>query len=691
MTSDSKVQRPHLQRTAMIYVRQSTLAQVRQHTESTSRQYGLSSEAVRLGWTAAQVEVIDTDLGLSGRSAGNRAGFKDMLGRVCAGEVGAIFGLEVSRLARSSADLQRLLEVCGVTDTLIVDSDGIYDLSDFNDRLLLGLKGTMSEAELHLLAGRLQGAKRAAAARGELRFPLPVGYVYDDEDKVVFDVDEEVRAAVADVFAAFEAHGSAYGAVGAFVGRRFPLRAYVGVWAGHLRWGRLTHSRVVGILSNPSYTGAYVFGRYRSRRVVEPDGTIRTVSGEVPREQWEVVIHDHHPAYLSWQRFLENQQRLRANCTHSGARPPREGWALCQGILLCGGCGRPLSVDYRDGGARYECNHSRHDHTATPGCRSVNAVTVDEVVVARLLAVVEPEQLALALAAADEVTERRTRSTRAAELAVERARYEAARAERTFSACEPENRLVARTLEQRWEEKLTALQEAEAALVAVQAAVAPLPARAELEALVSDLPRLWASSTTSNKDRKRLLRTLIADITLTSVLGSRQLRIGIRWRSGASETIEVDRPVPVPTWPAGPPIRRTAQGAVDLVAQFGAGCTDDEVATALNSAGFQTVNGRPFQAGNVRWIRQSYGLPRPRLLEPGELTVSEVAARLGVRIDVVYYSIERGHLAARRGRGDRWRIPFTKNVEQSFRERLRRTEQRQGRSHVSQRDGSTDD
>jgi len=200
MTSDSKVQRPHLQRTAMIYVRQSTLAQVRQHTESTSRQYGLSSEAVRLGWTAAQVEVIDTDLGLSGRSAGNRAGFKDMLGRVCAGEVGAIFGLEVSRLARSSADLQRLLEVCGVTDTLIVDSDGIYDLSDFNDRLLLGLKGTMSEAELHLLAGRLQGAKRAAAARGELRFPLPVGYVYDDEGRCVMDPDAEVQAAIADVF-----------------------------------------------------------------------------------------------------------------------------------------------------------------------------------------------------------------------------------------------------------------------------------------------------------------------------------------------------------------------------------------------------------------------------------------------------------------------------------------------------------
>jgi len=231
----------------------------------------LVEEAARLGWAAARIEVIDCDLGLSGRSAEKRSGFRDAVSRVCLGEVGAIFGLEVSRLARSSTDLARLLELARLTDTLIIDADGVYDLRDFNDRLLLGLKGTMSEAELHILAGRMQGAKRAAAARGELRFPLPVGYVRDADGGTVVDPDQEVAAAVADVFAAFQATGSAFAVVATFKQRRFPRRAYGGVWAGELRWGRLTHSRVLGVLSNPTYAGVYVFGRYRTRRLVAAD------------------------------------------------------------------------------------------------------------------------------------------------------------------------------------------------------------------------------------------------------------------------------------------------------------------------------------------------------------------------------------------------------------------------------------
>src|SRR3954468_13953532 len=236
---ERKVTSAHLRRLAVIYVRQSSLAQVRFNRESTERQYALVDEAAGLGWERERIVVIDCDLGLSGRDTHARAGFKELVGRVCCGEVGAIFGLEVSRLARSSADLQRLLELSALTDTLIVDADGIYDLHDFNDRLLLGLKGTMSEAELHILAGRLQGAKQAAAARGELRFPLPVGYVHDDDGRIVVDPDEEVRAAVADVFACFQQTGSAYAVVGAFAERRFPARAYGGAWAGQLRYGRL--------------------------------------------------------------------------------------------------------------------------------------------------------------------------------------------------------------------------------------------------------------------------------------------------------------------------------------------------------------------------------------------------------------------------------------------------------------------
>jgi DNA invertase Pin-like site-specific DNA recombinase len=278
MTGHAKIGRSHLERAAVVYVRQSSVAQVRDHTESTARQYGLTGQAVALGWDHTRVEVIDTDLGVSGRSTEGRDGFRGLVSRVCLGEVGAIFGLEISRLARSSADLSRLLELARLTDTLLIDSDGIYDLAEFNDRLLLGLKGTMSEAELHLLAGRLQGAKRAAAARGELRTPLPVGYLHDEDGGTVIDPDEQVATAVADVFAAFTAAGSAYGVVAAFAGRRFPLRAYGGAWAGQLRWSQLTHARVIGILNNPCYAGAYVFGRYASRRTVDPDGGIH--SGE---------------------------------------------------------------------------------------------------------------------------------------------------------------------------------------------------------------------------------------------------------------------------------------------------------------------------------------------------------------------------------------------------------------------------
>jgi DNA invertase Pin-like site-specific DNA recombinase len=359
MGAAAKITREHLERLAVVYVRQSTLAQVRDHGESTQRQYALTHDAERLGWPAERVLVIDADLGVSGRGGAARGGFKELVGRVCCGEVGAVFGLEVSRLARSSADLQRLLELCSLTDALIVDGDGVYDLGLFNDRLLLGLKGTMSEAELHVLAGRLQGARRAAAARRELRFPLPVGYVYDDDGAIVLDPDEEVRAAVADVFACFEQTGSAYAVVGAFADRRFPARAYGGAWAGQLRYGRLTHSRTLTVLCNPAYAGAYVFGRRRSRRQVDPDGSVRATTRMLPREQWGTVIYDHHPGYISWEQFLRNEQRLQANRTHDGARPAREGSALLQGIVRCGGCGRSMSTFYRDGKPGYDCGYSR--------------------------------------------------------------------------------------------------------------------------------------------------------------------------------------------------------------------------------------------------------------------------------------------------------------------------------------------
>src|SRR2546429_411417 len=414
--------------------------QVREHTESTLRQYALADTAIALGWAARDVEVIDRDLGLSGTSAAHRAGFRELMSRVCLGEIGAVFGLEISRLGRSNADLARLAEMARLTGTLLIDGDGVYDLTDFNDWLVLGLKSTMSQAELHILAGRLQAAKRAAGERGELRAPLPGGLVYDDDGMVVTGPDAEVQAAVADIFACFAAAGSAYGVVAAFAGRKFPQRAYGGVWAGQLRWAPLTHHRVLQVLKNPAYAGAYVYGRCVTRKKIDADGNVRTVTADLPRAQWPVRIKDHHPGYITWEEYLAIEARLAANHTGGGGRPVREGTALCQGIIICGGCGGPMAANYHgDDRASYEC-HSHRDGKKTPGCRSITAHAVDDAVAGALLDALTPEQVTLALAAAGEVAGQCQRTSRAAELAVERARYEAGRAERAFSQVDPGNR-----------------------------------------------------------------------------------------------------------------------------------------------------------------------------------------------------------------------------------------------------------
>jgi len=661
ISAAEKIQGSHLERLAIVYLRQSSPRQVRENFRSTERQYALAEEAARLGWESERIVVVDGDLGISGRFSDTQArkGYAQLVARVCLGEVGAIFGLEIARLARSNAELQRLLEFCALTDTLVVDTDGIYDLQNFNDRLLLGLKSQMSEAELHIITSRLQGAKRAAAERGELRFPLPVGLICDEEGQTIIDPDQEVQAALFDLFRAFERTGSAFGVVGVFKGRRFPKRAYGGAWAGELRWGELTHPRVLGVLSNPAYAGAYAFGRYRSRRTVRPDGTITTTITELPRSEWPVLIRDHHQGYISWEQYLGNERRLAANDTRHGQRPPREGPTICQGILRCGSCGRSMTALHRREGSYYDCTHARADHVTTPGCRSIKATVVDELVARRLLEALAPEEVALALAAADEVADRRARSTRAVELRVERARYEAIRAERAFHACEPENRLVARSLETRWEHKLHELAEAEAEL-AEQNKPRPEPSREQLEALARDLPKLWAAQTTSAKDRKRLLRTMIADITLTSKPDSRELQVGIRWRSGASEQHTIQRP------PKPADAKRTPSGVIELIKRLAPDHTNTRIAEQLHKAGIRTSTGLPFDEKAVRWLRWRYRIG-PSQPHDGELTVKEIAERFAISEGTVYAWISTDKLAARRGPANRLYIPFPPKVEQQCR------------------------
>ena len=650
---EAKITSSHLDRVAVIYLRQSTLMQVREHGESTARQYGLAGEAARLGWPAARIEVIDCDLGLSGRTATHREGFRDLLGRVCAGEAGAIFGLEISRLARSNADLSRLLEIARLTDTLVVDADGIYDLADINDRLLLGLKGQMSEAELHWLHSRLDGARLAAASRGDLRLPLPAGYVYQD-GQVVKDPDEEVTAAIGDMFAAFTATGSAYGVVTAFAGRRFPAGR-----TAERSWGRLSYSRVVTLLHNPVYAGAYAFGRTRTRQQVDAGGGVRSRTRSLPRDQWQVLIRDHHQGYLSWRDYLAIQAKMAANQTSAGARPAREGTALCQGIIYCG-CGRHMGVSYHDDGRAYYTCRARSDRQSTPGCQHVSAATIDAAVTRALFTAIAPDELALAIAAAGEVTARRQRATRAAELAVERARYQADRAERAFCACEPENRLVARTLETRWEARLTELADTQAALAAQLADQAPLPEPAQLADTAARLPALWHAPTTSSKDRKRLLRTLLGDVTILPAADPGHVRIGLRWNCGTTEDLLIQRYQQQP---------RTSPAALNLARRLGPAMDNKDLAAALNAAGHRTAHGRPFDTDSTGNLRTYHKIGYPPPTADGELTVAQAAARLGVSLQTIKYWIDHGYLTARRGPAARYAIPFGPEVEAACRQR----------------------
>ena len=658
MNGEHKIGQRHRDRLALIYLRQSTAAQVRDHTESTMRQYALADAAVGLGWDRSQVLVLDGDLGLSGRSMALRSDFKQVVSKVCQGEAGLVFVLEASRLSRNSADFQRLLEFCQVTDTLIADADGLYDLRDFNDQLLLGFKGTMSAVELHVLAQRMQEAKRAAARRGELRLPLPIGYVYDIDGQIAMDPDQEIQAAVADVFRAFEATGTCCGAVKAFRDRRFPTHGQS--WTGEVKWMRLRQSQARAILRNPAYAGAYVSGRTKSERQIDAGGLIRTRSIEQPPDRWEVVIHDHHPGYISWENFLSGQRQLASNRTQGGARPPREGSALLQGTVLCGHCGGSMGVYYSSSGTvHYRCR-SRLDQAHTPGCRSVSAGLVDPVVERRLLEIVTPEQIELALAAAEELTQREARAVRAFELRVERARHEASRAERAFYLCEPENRLVARSLEQRWETKLAAVAEAEAALGEHKTQRPPLPRKAELETLAADLRRLWSEPTTSPRDRKRVLRTLITDVTLTSDPSGDEIRIGIRWRAGACEEQAATRTR-----------MRTGQTAVELIRRRKLeGLRDTDIAAELRNLGLRTARGHEFGTRDVRNVRHTIGLARPSPLDAGELTVNQVAARLGVKPSAVYYWLRAGDLPYRKRATGAVCIPFSTETEATLRARL---------------------
>jgi DNA invertase Pin-like site-specific DNA recombinase len=470
----AKIGPVHLGRDAYVYVRQSTLTQIREHTESLARQYELRERAVALGWDAHQVRVIDADLGRSGSESTAREGFKELVADVGLGRVGIIFGIEVSRLARNNTDWYQLLDLCALTNTLIADSDGVYHPGEFNDRLVLGLKGTMSEAELHLIRSRLTAGLRHKAARGELRQGLPVGFDYDHDGQVVFSADVAVVEAIATVFRRFAELGSARQVLlslredGLLLPRR-PTRT------GRISWAAATYPAVHDFLTNPCYAGAFAFGRNRSEKRIHPDGRVITRTVALPRDEWAVLIPEHHAGFIDWPTYEANTAHLRENWRPprgTGGGPAREGAALLQGRIRCGRCGRMMQTGYsgtKGNCPRYVCARAKQLYGGEKGCQSLGGRRLEQRVLAEVFAVLAPAALDATIQALRDAEAAHVTSLKVFTLAVERARFEADRARRQYDAVEPENRLVARTLERALEAKLAAQRQAERDLLTQQA------------------------------------------------------------------------------------------------------------------------------------------------------------------------------------------------------------------------------
>ena len=672
-----KINPHHTERMAYVYLRQSTMAQVLHHQESTERQYALKNRASECGWQTEKIRVLDGDLGISGAHMTNREDFKTLVADVSLNKVGAIFALEASRLSRSSSDWNRLFELCSLTDTLIIDEDGCYNPTDFNDQLLLGMKGIMSQAELHFIRARLQGGKLNKAKKGALRFPLPVGFCYDEEGRIVPDSDEEVRSVVKLLFETFQQTGSGYAVVQKFghLNLKFPKRAYGGVWKGKLIWGRLTYERVRGILKNPSYAGVYVYGRYRYRRTLSTDGSICSKIESVPMSSWQVTIKDHHEGYISWDQFLHNNAILQQNQTNGIETmlpaAAREGIALLQGMLICGICGRRLTVRYQGNGGLYpiyECNWRKRDGLTGTSCMMFRCDIADEAISARLLEVLKPEQFAIALKAMEQVEHRNKAIDAQWRMRVQRAEYEVSLAQRRYEEVDPANRLVASTLERRWNEALANLEQVKQQhheFSQMQHLEMTPEQRERVFALAQDLPRLWKASTTQARDRKRILRLLIKDITAEKIPEPKKLLLHVRWQGGATEDISCNLPLR-----ACDEIRYGDE-IVQKVRDLAAKLPDDQIADAFNKEGLRSSKGGPFTESKIRNIRSTHGIPSPQLKRPDELTVKEVADKFKVSHHVVYYWIERGYVKSRRLKyGLPFWIVLQDNDEQELRRRV---------------------
>ena len=673
MNEHAKITASHMSRQAIVYLRQSSAAQVEHNRESTDRQYALATKAHDLGWPDDRIIVIDEDLGLSGSGAVARSGFARLTAEVALGHVGLVLGLEVSRLARNNADWHRLIDLAGLSDTLIGDADGLYHPALFNDRLLLGLKGTMSEAELHVLRARLNGGIRNKAARGELRRGLPVGFVWGDaEGEVRFHPDEAVVTAIRNAFARFAETGSARRVWLWFrsEGLSFPLQMHQDV---DIRWVDASYTAIHHVLTNPVYAGAYVYGKTRMETTLDASGARRKRIRHLPRSEWQVLIPEHHPGFIDWQTYEANLARIAQNTRpgpHKVGGAVREGSALLQGLASCGHCGRRLRTHYRgrNSSSGYHCSGKILVEGRGVYCLNVGGIQIDEAITRSFIAALEPAKLAATLAAAERLEADREITLKQWRLGVERASYEASRAERRYRAVDPENRLVARGLEREWEQSLSALERARAELVRREQERPRILSQEERDRLLSlgpDLASVWHAATTTPRDRKELLRTLIEEVIIKIERHSATAHLTLRWKGGA--LIEIDLVLPR----SRPATIRTDEDTIALVRRLALHYPDSVIAGILNRQGRITAHGHRFQAGRVGNLRRHWDIPCFELKTDADdgdlLTIKKAAIVLGVAPSTIHRLLNDGIIVGEQPTpGAPWRIRLTDDLMARF-------------------------
>jgi excisionase family DNA binding protein len=641
MNRSEKIRPEHLARPALVYVRQSTVHQVRHHHESRRRQYDLAAEARAWGWQ--EVLVIDEDLGKSGATVAGRTGFQRLVADVSLGRAGAVFSLEVSRLARNNRDWHQLLELCGLTNTVIVDAEGIYDPRQLNDRLLLGLKGTISEAELGWLRQRASEGLLAKARRGELLLSLPVGYVHTPDGRIEKHPDQRVQAAIDLVFRQFAALGSARQVVLWFRHEQLPLPALVpdASWSERVTWRLPIYNSILSVLRNPVYAGAYAFGRTGTRTQLLDGAAQKTRGHRRPRPQWLVLLPDHHAGYIAWDTYERNQRLLADNAQMKGLMAKgavRSGPSLVAGLLRCGRCGRRLHVAYSGAVARYTCRTRD-----AAGCGlAFGGLRIEAALEREVLRVLTPGAIEAALASTEVAEDDRATTRHALDLEVREARYEAERAQRQYDAVEPEHRLVAATLEQRWDaalQRVASLEQRLAQLAAPPARPAP-PDRATLLALAQEFPTVWADPATDARTKKRVARLLIEEIRV-SEQDPRGLELLIHWTGGKHTRLHVPRNR------TGQHRRCTDRAVVDVVRELARRVPDAQIARLLNRLGYRTGAGNTWTQQRVVSLRHAHDIPVYTPNPDGVvLTIGQAAQRLGVSPTTLRGLITSGRLPA---------------------------------------------